>query len=178
MPRDYDAWRWGGEFVDRAEFDEKMSTAFYGRPVDPMNVREVVDTVGRRRLTEILSGSTDTKSRAYRNQRDNISRWLRQGRRPTRSRTKLTAAVSAARRQQVERKGRLGFRTIATVRVSSKPWRSGRITGTLAGRNLTDFLNAADGGDWEMAAQIGFEQYGLNPNSVRGLEGLSDVDFT
>ncbi|MGW1666605.1 hypothetical protein, partial [Streptomyces microflavus] len=74
---------WAVDAAVAEELDQKMGAAVYGDLArGEFQIRDIVDRIGKRELAVMLSGTDDLKSRAYKNMRDNIGRYLRGTRSP------------------------------------------------------------------------------------------------
>src|SRR6516162_4415732 len=104
MPREYPAWDMDDN--TRRERGEGLDGALYSGVPGGADVEAVVQQVGRERLLEAMSGTTDKSSREWKNARDNLSRWRRGARHPNEaSRNQLRGAAEARRRDQVQARG-------------------------------------------------------------------------
>ena len=176
MARDYPAWDMDDN--TRRELGEGLDGALYQGVPAGEDVEAIVAEVGRDRLLEAMSGTTDKRSREWKNARDNLSRWRRGARRPSEaSRRQLRGAAEAQRRAQVQARGHAHVRFNATFRTSKKPWQ-GYADADLTGSDLDDFLAAQAAGDSELAAQIVADAYGLDPEFVLGIEGPSGFEIS
>ena len=175
MARDYPAWDMDDN--TRRDLGDGLDGALYQGVPAGEDVEAIVAEVGRDRLLEAMSGTTDKRSREWKNARDNLSRWRRGARRPSEaSRRQLRGAAEARRRDQVRDRGHARVRFNATFITSKKPW-EGYAVGDLTGPDLDDFLAAQATGNSELAAQIVSEAYGLDPEFVLGIEGPSGFEI-
>jgi hypothetical protein len=175
MAGDYPDWDMSDE--TRRELRGQLDDALLGGVPDGADVEGIIDHVGRDGLLQAMSGTTDKRSREWKNARDNLSRWRRGARTPSQeSRDKMRGAAEAKRRGDVRASGRAHVRYTATFTTSKKPWQ-GYADADLTGPQLADFLAAQEAGDSELAAQIVSEAYGLDPEFVLGIDGLSGFEI-
>jgi hypothetical protein len=174
-PPEYSPW----DMTDqtRAALGQQRETSMYSGLPGGSDVEGIVSQVGRDRLIEAMSGTTDRSSREWKNARDNLSRWRRGARNPSQaSRDRLRGAAETNRRQEIRQTGRAHVRVDAEIRTSSKRW--GYADADLTGPALEDFLAASAAGNDELATQIVFDAYGLDPEFVLGIDGVSGFDIT
>ncbi len=175
MAREYD--RWDMDDSTRRALNEQLNASLFGDVPGGGDVEAVVEQVGRDRLLEAMSGTTDRGTREWKNARDNLSRWRRGARRPgAASQAKLRGAAETRRRDDVRSSGRAHVRFNATFKTSKKPWQ-GYADADLTGSDLEDFLAAQAAGDDELAAQIVTDAYGLDPEFVLRIDDISGFDI-
>jgi hypothetical protein len=175
MPREYPAWDMDDN--TRRQLGEGLDGALYSGVPGGADVEAVVQQVGRERLLEAMSGTTDKSSREWKNARDRLSRYRRGARHPDKAnQAAMRGAAEARRRDQVRDRGHARVRFNATFITSKKPW-EGYAVGDLTGPDLDDFLAAQAAGNSELAAQIVSEAYGLDPEFVLGIEGPSGFEI-
>jgi hypothetical protein len=161
----------------RAELTHRMDEGLYAGLPGGAAVEDIVAQAGRDSVIEQLSGTTDRSSRAWKNARDNLSRWRRGARHPSQvSQQGLRSAAEASRRGEIRAAGRAHVRVSATVRTSSKTW--GYADADLTGPVLDDFVAAREAGNDELAAQIVFDAYGLDPDMIVSLEGVEGFEIS
>ena len=73
---------WDMDDNTRRALSEQLDAALFGDVPGGGDVEAVVEQVGRDRLLEAMSGTTDQGTREWKNARDNLSRWRRGARRP------------------------------------------------------------------------------------------------
>ena len=174
MARDYRPWTMSSDV--RQGLGEKVSQALYGG-IDSGNVGGLIEQFGKPELASRIAGTTDKKSRAYRSARDSLTRWQRGSRRPSKANAaKLDVAAKGEKRAKIRAGGSAAVSMGAAVKTSKSSW-TGRMTATLTGSALADFLDATGDGNYELAAQIVSDQYGLNPDYVEGLSGVNSFDL-
>jgi len=161
----------------RAELGRQREASMYSGVPDGADVEGIVGQVGRERLLEAMSGTTDRSSREWKNARDNLSRWRRGARHPSPvNRDRLRGAAEADRRQEIRQTGKATVRVDATVRTSKNRW--GYAEADLTGPDLTEFLAACEAGNDELATQVVFDAYGLDPEFVLSIEGIEGFDIS
>jgi hypothetical protein len=177
VARDYEPW----EMPDtaRAALDSAMRNGLYqgiSRIRTAGDVQALQAQLGRERLTALLAGTTDKRSRDWKNARDNLRRYRTGARGLKRGAARLHGAAEQARRDRIRNLGTLHVTLRATVRTSRTEW-DGKMDADLTGSDLVDFLSAADCGAWETAAQIVIDAYGLDPDLVLELTALDSIDY-
>jgi hypothetical protein len=177
MAREFEPW----EMPDnvRAALDSGMRNGLYqgiGRIRTTADVQALQAQLGRERLTGLLAGTTDKSSRAWKNARDNLRRYRTGARGLKGAAPRLQGAAEQARRDRIRNLGTLHVTVRATVRTSRTEW-DGKMDADLTGGDLVDFLDAADRGAWEAAAQIVIDAYGLDPDLVLELTTLDSIDY-
>ncbi|MGW0008087.1 hypothetical protein ACWDT6_30240, partial [Nocardia grenadensis] len=141
------------------DLEDKMGQAVFGDLVGG-EVSAAVEALGKRELAFLLSGASSTKDRAYKNARDNLSRYLRGTRKPRADwKAKMTGITRAWRIKQIRDRGRLSVRAVVTLVTSKKPW-TGPVSDVLSGRYLRQFVDAVEAGDAVGALQTLTESYG------------------
>ena len=175
MAREYEAWDMDDN--TRQALNEQLNASLYRDVPGGGDIEAVVGQVGRDRLLEEMSGTTDRRSREWKNARDRLSRYRRGARRPNpENRAKIRGAAEAGRRDEIRGRGSAHVRFRATFTTSKKPWQ-GYADADLTGPDLTDFLDAQAAGDDELAAQIVTDAYGLGPEFVLGIDDISGFDI-
>jgi hypothetical protein len=168
------AGRWDMSDQDRAQLRGAMEEAALAGTRESTDVGDLIEQLGGRRVAEILSGTTDHKSRAYRSQLRNVQRW-RQGRSPA---ARTVQRLTSSRRTEAARKmrdaGSVEYTAEATWVTSRKPWR-GEAHGTLSGRRLAAFADAIESGDYETAAEVMAGDYFGQEDIVAGVEDLGGI---
>lgn len=170
------AGRWDMTDPERARVRESMSrAAMRGVPGDA-SVTDLIGELGNSRVAEILSGSSDKKSRGYRSALRNVQRW-QQGRQPAR---RTVERVTAARRREAATRlrtsGGVGYQADAKWTTSKSPW-IGTAKGRLTGRRLDQFSQHVENGDWESAAEMLAGDYFGDDGVVIGVSNFGvDLD--
>ena len=179
MPERYPGWDMSDEVRGdlSRHLDAGMEAGLYAGVPPGDAIEELLRMLGRDRLVEALSGTTDKRSREWRNARDNLSRYRRGARRPQEAtQQRMRAAAEEQRRAQVRTATRAHVRLNATFKTSRNTW--GLAYTDLTGPDLEDFMAAREAGNDELAAQIVTDAYGLDPAFVLGLEGVSGFEIT
>jgi len=175
MAGDYPDWDMSDD--TRAQLHAGLDGALFNGVPGGGDVDAVIEHVGRDRLLQAMSGTTDKRSREWKNARDNLSRWRRGARTPSKeSQDRMRAAAEDKRRGDVRDARSVHVRYTATFITSKKPW-DGYADADLTGPQLDGFLAAQANGDDELAAQIVADAYGLDPEFVLGIEGLSGFEI-
>jgi hypothetical protein len=175
MARDYPEWEMDDE--TRQGLAEQLDNALFGDVPAGGDVEAIVDQVGRDRVVEALAGTNDKQSREWKNARDRLSRYRRGARKPNQeNRARLRGAAENKRRDDIRGRGSAHVRYDATFTTSKAPW-IGYADADLTGSDLTDFLDAQAAGDYELAAQIVANAYGLDPEFVLSIDDLSGFDI-
>jgi hypothetical protein len=142
------------------------------------DVRRVEARYGREALTAQLAGTTDRGTRAWKNARDNLSRWRTGRRTPSAaSASRLGGGVRGLLGGRYRGYGSLHVELTATITTSRTSW-SGKMYADLTGADLEDYLTACEGGNWEEAAMIVADAYGLDPEYILSLDEVHGFDVT
>lgn len=164
----------------RADFTKQAADPLYGSLPAGSDVRGAVDAIGRRALAEQLAGTTDRKSRAYKNARDYVSRHLagRRTRVNPEYQRKIERAVRSERKRELRAAGPITVAVTGTIRVSKQGryW-TGNMRATLDGDALRDYLDALARDDGKEALGIVLDKYGLNPESVAEVRDITGVEY-
>jgi hypothetical protein len=175
MPPEYPPWEMSDD--TRQALSGQMDQGMYTGVPEGAAVDDVVAQVGRDRLLQMMSGTTDRSSREWKNARDNLSRWRRGARNPSASsQDRLRGAAETGRRDEIRQRGRAHVTLNATVSTSSKTW--GYADADLTGSALDEFLAAREAGNDELAAQIVFDNYGLDPDLIVGIDSIEGFQIT
>lgn len=164
----------------RAQFMQANETALYGGLPAGSDISQASAAVGKQRLAEMLSGTTDKKSRSYKTARDYISRHLA-GRRSKvipEFEQKITRALRANRRTAIRQAGSITAKIVGEIQVSKKAWGKGgtaAMSATLSGTELDRYIDALDRGDGNSAMGIFLDAYGIDRdvaqvNFIRSVE--------
>jgi hypothetical protein len=173
--QEYSPWEMDPQV--RQDLAASMDAGMYTGVPEGAAVEDVVSQVGRDRLIEMMSGTTDRRSREWKNARDNLSRWRRGARHPgAASQRRLRDAATTTRRDEIRQTGRAHVKLNATVHTSSKVW--GYADADLTGPDLDDFLAAREAGDDELAAQIVFDAYGMDPDMIFRIDEIGPFEIT
>lgn len=177
MPRQYEPWDMDDE--TRNALRDRMSSGMFAgipEPGSADNVQALQNRFGRERLTEWLSGTADKKSRAWKSARDSLGRWRRGSRGISgKSRDRLRSAGQKGRLGGVLSRGSLHVSLTATVRTSRTTW-TGVMSADLTGGALRDYVSALESGEYERAAMIVADEYGLDPEYIEGIESVHGFD--
>jgi hypothetical protein len=177
MNRDYSPWEM------QPETRESLNTAVrdgtypgLGEIRSREDIQRLEAQHGRQTLTAQLAGTTDKSSRAWKNARDNLSRW-RSGRRSISagSSSKVTSGVKGLVGSQYRGVGSMYVALTATVTTSRTEW-TGVMSADLTGSDLEDYLTACEQGNWEEAAMIVADAYGLDPEYILGIQDVHGFD--
>jgi hypothetical protein len=175
MPPEYPPWEMSDD--TRAALGGQMDAGMYAGVPEGAAVEDVVAQVGRDRLLEMMSGTTDRSSREWKNARDNLSRWRRGARHPSgSSQDRMRGAAETGRRAEIRGRRHAHVTLNATVRTSSKSW--GLAKADLTGSALDDFMDAREAGNDELAAQIVFDNYGMDPDVIVGIDSIEGFEIT
>src|ERR1700722_11363319 len=100
MAGDYPDWDMSDE--TRAQLSAGLDGALYAGVPGGGDVDAIIEHVGKDRLLQAMSGTTDKRSREWKNARDNLSRWRRGARTPSKeSQDKMRGAAEDKRRGEV-----------------------------------------------------------------------------
>ncbi|MET7303609.1 hypothetical protein [Embleya sp. NPDC005575] len=170
---------WAVDAAVAEELDQKMGAAVYGDLArGEFQIRDIVDRIGKRELAVMLSGTDDLKSRAYKNMRDNIGRYLRGTRSPRADvRDRIESLCKEVRIQEIRNRSSLRVEINACVITSRTKW-CGLIGATLDGSLLDAFADALSAGNPLLAMQVVSDGYGLDPDLVEELASVSSVKIT
>lgn len=142
------------------------------------DIRAAVDQIGKQRLAEQISGTTDRNSREYKNARDYISRHLRGSRRTvTGSHAgRISEALREHKIEELRSRESLQVEVTADVQVSSRTWRGGKMRATLRGASLERYLDAVESGNNRAAMSEFLEGYGIG-QTVRSIANVRGVSY-
>lgn len=177
MARDFEPWEMPDKV--RAALDSGMRDGLYqgiSRVRTPEDVQALQGQMGRERLTGLLAGTTDKRSREWKNARDNLRRYRTGARGLKGGAPRLQGAAEQARRDRIRNLGTVHVTVRATIRTSRTEW-DGKMDADLTGSDLVDFLEAAERGAWEPAAQVVIDAYGLDPDLVLEITALDSIDY-
>lgn len=172
--RDYEHWDVNPGQHDKLQ--KGTDGALYNGVAEGNNPRDVINQVGKQALIERMAGTTDKKSRAYKSARDQVQRWNKGSRKPSKANQgRLRAIAEEARRSAVSALGKMFVKIAATFRFSSGTW--DYVQADLTGDALSDYLAAVERGDYEMATQIVAEEYGIDPGDIEGFDDFGGVEM-
>lgn len=163
----------------RKAFMDKSNEQIYGGLPAGTDIGAAADRVGKQRLAEQLSGTTDRKSRKYRNARDYISRHLG-GRRRSVSpefQGRVSKVLQGERRRDLSRTG-MRVEVVADVKVSSKVWKRGRMTANFDPAQTAEYLDALERGDGREAMSMIMTEYGMKAETVSSIPDIYSVTYT
>jgi soluble lytic murein transglycosylase-like protein len=175
--RDYSPWEMEPEI--RESLDTAMRDGTYPG-LGEIRTREGIQRLeaqhGRQALTAQLAGTVDKSSRAWKNARDNLSRW-RSGRRSISagSASKVATGVKNLLGSRYRDSGSLNVELYVTVTTSRTSW-TGKMAADLTGADLEDYLSACEQGQWEQAAMIVADAYGLDPEYILSIDDVHGFD--
>lgn len=179
MPREFPEWEMSDD--DRRELEGMIDQGMFGDlppvPESPEDVRRMQDTYGKENLIRWLSGTDDKRSRAWKSARDGLSR-RRTGRQGIGKlwRDKFRTAGRRSRADALTSRGRLSVSLTADIR-TSRAWDYGRtMSAVLTGDDLTDYLSALQDGNYENAAMIVAEAYGIDPEVIVEIANISGFE--
>ncbi|MFC9916348.1 hypothetical protein [Streptomyces sp. NPDC127197] len=175
MSSPYDEW----EIPDpvHRDLEQGLMEGVYGAMADG-SIQSVVDAIGKQELILMMAGTTDKKSRAYKSARDKVGRWLKGSRRPSKAGQQLLDSLAKKfKRDQVMARGSLSVSISGTFVTSKKPWK-GKMSATLTGTALADFMDALEGGDPMWAAQVVCQEYGMDPDVVLELTEVGEISVS
>jgi hypothetical protein len=179
MPREFPEWEMSDD--DRAELENRISGGMFGDlpgvPETPEDVRRLQDRYGKDNLIAWLSGTTDKRTRAWKSARDGLSR-RRTGRQGIGRlwRDKFRSAGRRGRTQAIGNRGQLHVTLVADIR-TSRHWDYGRpMDADLTGDQLGDYLEALEGGNFDHAAMIVAEAYGIDPDYIVEIANISGFE--
>ncbi|MEV0589732.1 hypothetical protein [Nonomuraea sp. NPDC050310] len=165
----------------KAALKAAMQGAVYGATParqDRSTLGELVDRLGKRAVVERLAGTGDPKSRAYKNARDNLGRYLRGTRTPSAAaQHRLQKVAKSAQVDQLRSKGAVRVAVTADVRKSARMWKNGHMAAILDGAALQDYCDAMERGDEAGALEIVMEEYGLPADEVAEIAHVHGVDI-
>lgn len=150
------------------------------RDVNPGDVAGLVAQMGKRQLAERMAGTTDRSSRAYKNARDNISRWMRGARTPRAAATtqRLEKAARAGKLDELRQRSSLRVSARADVTVSKRKWSNGQMEAFLEGGALATYLDALENGDHAGALGVVMDEYGLDPDMVASIDAIHGFEMS
>lgn len=178
MPRDFPEWEMSDQ--DRRDLENRMGAMFDGLPDPPQNaeeVRNLQDRFGKDNLIAWLSGTTDKASRAWKSARDGLSR-RRTGKMGIGRlwRDKFRTATRRGRTQAIRSRGSLSVTLTADIR-TSRTWDYGRMmSADLTGEALDEYLNALERGDFDQAAMVVADAYGIDPEYILEIANISGFE--
>jgi hypothetical protein len=157
--------------------------ALYGDLPPGTDINAAADVIGRQKLAEQISGTTDHRSRKYKNARDYISRHVRGSRRTVKPEFsgRVSKALREDRRAELSSRGSMQVDIVADVRVSKRTWKNGKMKAQLTGEQLDEYLDALDRGDGNAAMAVFLDAYdtgGRFPESVAEIPAIHDVRYT
>jgi hypothetical protein len=160
------------------EFTARSDRGLYGDLPAGSDIAGAADKIGRQRLAEQLSGTTDRKSRKYRNARDYISRHVRGARRTVKSEFegKVAGLLRNDRRAEIRQRGSMRVEIRADVQVSKKVWK-GLMRKDLTGSQVNDYLDALERDDGNEAMSVFLDAYGIG-RDVSEVKTVRDVSYT
>lgn len=146
-------------------------------PSSPAEVRRMQDQFGKENLTAWLAGTTDKGSRAWKSARDGLSR-RRSGRGGIGKlwRDKFRTAGRRARSSGIRSRGSLHVKLTADITTSRTTDYGRTMEADLTGSALEDYLDAIESGNYEQAAMINADAYGIDPDIIIGLQNISGFD--
>jgi hypothetical protein len=146
----------------RAKFHTQADDAVHatGAGVEWMN-RLVNKAGGRDRLAMRLAGTDDKKSRAYKSQRDYISRIVRGGRGIGKGKASILskAARTMAADKVRQKTGPTKVKIAATWKISSTEW-NGAATGEFTGEERETLASLIESGDHDAILDMVTNKYG------------------
>lgn len=146
------------EGEDRETLRSGMESAAMRELSSSTTIRDVVERVGTARLAEMMAGTADRTSRAFKAALRNAQRW-RQGRRPRAStRQRVDEAVRRDVADRARQARKVAYKVKANWVTSRHEW-EGVASGSLTGQDLRDWAAAVEAGDWEEAAAIQAGEY-------------------
>lgn len=160
------------QLIDRATSTEL--------PTDARGLQRLIDSVGgRSQLAQILSGTSDKKARAYKSQRDYISRVLRGGRGiGARKASKLKEAGRKATASRLRSRGQIKVNIQAGFKAYDQVW-NGTAYATLSEEHQEEFLSLLETGDDAALLDFVMDQYDAGSGyasmveDIEGFEGFS-----
>ncbi|HWD07068.1 MAG TPA: hypothetical protein VG674_31960 [Amycolatopsis sp.] len=178
---------WGMDNETRTALDAQISGGMFGgipEPQTPEDVRALESRYGKNAVIAAIAGTLDKASRAWKSARDGLSR-RRAGRVGIGEawRGKFNAAARAGRMQAARAAGRMSVSLTADIR-TSRTWDRGRkMSADLTGSDLAAYLDALADGQYEHAAMVVAEAYGIDPDviveiaNIAGFEAdIEDID--
>lgn len=140
------------------------------------NVNDLSSRMGRRRLAEQLSGTTDHSSRKYKNARDYISRHARGSRRSEspQYQSKIQEIQQKERQREMTESG-VSVKVKADVKISEKTWRGGQMSANFTGDEARQYMEAVNRGDANRAMEMIVEKYDSSGRMVSNLSGVTNV---
>jgi hypothetical protein len=161
----------------KQQFMRGNEQALYGNLPQGSDIGQASNVMGKQALAEKLAGTTDKKSRKYRNARDYISRHLGGRRRSVNPdyERKVTGVLRGNKRESVRGRGNLTVSIAGEIKVSSKTWK-GKMSKTLDASETRAYLDAIDKGDGNEAMGIFLEAYGIG-RDVAEVRYVNSVTF-
>lgn len=178
MPRSYPEWDMNDE--TRQALNDSISGGMFeglAEPQSPEDVRNMQDRYGKDNLIAWLSGTDDRSSRSWKSARDGLSR-RRTGRQGIGKlwRDKFRTAGRRGRTAGIRDRGSLSVALTADI-LTSRKWDRGRqMKADLTGSDLADYLDAIESGNYEQAAMIAADAYGLDPEVIVALDNITGFD--
>ena len=162
----------------RANLRAQTSQGVFGNLPPNPDLHALSQSMGKRALVEQMAGTTDRSSKAYKNARDNLGRYLRGTRSPNpASQQKIQKAARTDHVEQLRTRGSLRVKYTADVRKSKRLWKNGNITADLTGGELQDYLDAIEAGDEAGALAIVMDAYGLPADEVASIDNIHGMDL-
>lgn len=175
MSGKYQNWRMSESTRNAAR--AQLEGALYRGVPEGTDVQGVESQIGRQRLIEEMAGTTDKQSRAWKTARDTLTRW--------RNGTRGIGPKNAGKIRKIaegDRRRRAGRRPVHVTitgdfKTSGSRWANGKARAGLTGGASSDFMDAIEAGDSELAMQIAMDEYGLDPDRVEGIEHLEGIEM-